>query len=50
MVEWILYIMISCGSGCVEVTARKYNSNMECLRNQIVAANVIAWCKKEEIF
>lgn len=28
--DWILFILLSCGSGCIEVTARSYDTLQEC--------------------
>lgn len=43
---WILYILIYCGAGCVEVRARGYASYEECNRAMIVASDTITYCER----
>ncbi len=44
---WILFILWSCGPGCVQIQARPYQDFGECQRQQIVAGTLVAWCEKD---
>ena len=43
---WMLFILELCGPGCVEITAREYDTRQACRRAQIIGERTIAWCEE----
>jgi len=45
---WILFIIFSCGPGCIEVTARHYKTLEECRVYEMQVSSQIAMCERSK--
>ena len=46
MLEWVLWIFVACGPGCMDTQIRVYNDKASCLQAQIVSDSVTALCTR----